>query len=799
MLSPDAQWSEVGGHGMRAAADYATDGAERWIAEGGRQRWAGVALGSADPHGTRVVDGVPETIRQRGPGMRRHFEASDAELAARPMPRVNVPPVTIAREPPASPSAAPEVWSVDQVVPKAARRRYANWRKQLRKCLKAAARGNASLARRLRPPDVWIPHESTPETEATATWNWDLRPLTRGERARPLPVSRHGECEPASGLSAAAVQRAGLGFADQEIVAEMLHGVEDDAECPRGTLLCAPHVSALVLWPEAEKKMAANVAKGWAMPECELPCWPLRTAPYSIVDESVRAGKPKFRMANDLSWPQPGMMSHGGEPVVSVNDSMARGKWPANPLMRCEQYAEAADIMQGGSRRRRVKLWALDCVGFYRVIGRQRAELWRNGSWTAHGVQLDERCCFGDASAATKCARVSNLVVKRTRECIDEFDARHPTVDGDWLRFLEERRAIGEAPALSWVGMYIDDEMSVSADDLLFDVDGKAVRGEFGEHLRRAAAHFEIAQKVIAELGWSSEESKEVAPAEALDGLGINVNRLDRRMRLADKKRERYAAQAAGARKLRWASASEFEQLVHRLRFAVQCYPFGKQRMHAMSRAMRAKTRTTAGLVKVSKAVAQELDWWVAELRSAEHDGVPLAAAAEAPVEEKGVVYADASGEGGFSAWTVHDGTVYMVEGEWSADEKEMLICELELLASTWGLVALAEWTSAQVVSFTDNTVAMAAMRRLGSTSPAMQAIIRRRTEWMFANGVREEARRIASEANVWADVGSRPEKGGWREVARQAHAIGLSFVRLAVPAAWRNTAALRGADPLWG
>ena len=119
--------------------------------------------------------------------------------------------------------------------------------------------------------------------------------------------------------------------------------------------------------------------------------------------------------------------------------------------------------------------------------------------------------------------------------------------------------------------MYIDDEMSVSADDLLFDVDGKAVRGEFGEHLRRAAAHFEIARKVIAELGWSSEESKEVAPAEALDGLGINVNRLDRRMRLADKKRERYAAQAASARKLRWASASEFEQLVHRLQLSWPC------------------------------------------------------------------------------------------------------------------------------------------------------------------------------------------------------------------------------------
>ena len=33
--------------------------------------------------------------------------------------------------------------------------------------------------------------------------------------------------------------------------------------------------------------------------------------------------------------------------------------------------------------------------------------------------------------------------------------------------------------------------------------------------------------------------------------------------------------------------------------------------------------------------------------------------------------------------------------------------CEKELLASTWGLVALAPWLQRTVVSWTDNTVAM--------------------------------------------------------------------------------------------
>jgi hypothetical protein len=65
------------------------------------------------------------------------------------------------------------------------------------------------------------------------------------------------------------------------------------------------------------------------------------------------------------------------------------------------------------------------------------------------------------------------------------------------------------------------------------------------------------------------------------------------------------------------------------------------------------------------------------------------------------------------------------VQGEWSSAEREMhLICDLELAASTFGLVALAsETTRTFVYSFTDNVVAMAAMRKAAPRTETMQAL----------------------------------------------------------------------------
>ena len=126
-----------------------------------------------------------------------------------------------------------------------------------------------------------------------------------------------------------------------------------------------------------------------------------------------------------------------------------------------------------------------------------------------------------------------------------------------------------------------------------------------------------------------------------------------------------------------------------------------------------------------------------------------------------------------------------MVADDWTEAERGMLICELELLASTFGLVSFEPYLGRWVVSFTDNTVAEAAMRAQRARSPAMQAVLQRRCQWLREHGLLESARRVASKANVWADVGSRPELGGWRAVQRMAESMGRRFQRVCVPDEW--------------
>jgi hypothetical protein len=439
----------------------------------------------------------------------------------------------------------------------------------------------------------------------------------------------------------------------------------------------------------------------------------------------------------------------------------------------------------------------LDCEAFYRMVGRQRAELWRNGIWLPDGVLLDERCCFGDASAAVKCVRISNFIVHQIRRALDDFDAAHPPVESEWVRWQAARREAarsrGEsesvAARLHWVAMFVDDQMGGSADDVVVTAAGVPVQTGSGDALRRAAAHFAIARSVIERYGWRSAPRKEQPPATVVEVLGAEVDVVRGRWRLADAKRARYARAVDDASNRRFIPADEFLSLMGKLSFAAQCYPLGRQSLHACWRAARVRSRMARGLVRIASRVRDELLWWREHLQAEDPPGIPLAARSPmaAPGGDTGVIYADASGSGGFAAWTAVAGVVYAVADRWSASERSMLICELELLASTIGLVALAEYLPRDIYSFTDNTVAQSAMQRLRSETEPMQRMLAARTSWMHERGVAEEVRRISSAANLWADIGSRPEKGGLAEVERQARALGYDFVRVGVPGGWRG------------
>ena len=786
----------------------------------------GVVLGSSDPHMLERGDGERPLARTRPTfSLATHAAATVGDLISRPFPEMNVAPTTPPLPPPPPPPGLPPtVASLGEIAPPQSLRMVRRWLRMLRRCLRAARDGNLSLARRLRPSDLWMgvdrhmtdaarpytwargPDGSyAPVQESTSRWRWEqagdgaLHAVRGGERPR-------GCVAPDTSIDVDAVMAESTGFTDRAILDETARGLSDDSRCPRGTLLCAPHVGGIEFYGLVHSKCETAVGKGFASVGAELPFWPLRCNPYSIVDESVRAGEPKYRLTNDLSWPPPYSLDDGdGGFVDSVNGSMDRVDWPANGLVRVTQLGEALAILQSSGVR--VKAWTADCRSYYRGFGRARGEGWRNCMALEDLFFADFRACFGSAADATKCCRFSNFLVFKVRQALEEVDRRYPTRSAPVLDWQRLRRAAATAAGASsaeaelWAclhtfSMYVDDGLGGSVDDELFDAEGMPVLGGDGVHVSRAEMHFEALISTWARFGFTSAPDKEQRPSLVVVALGVEMDLELRRMRLSVDKRLRYAAQIERLLAARIARRDEFRTMMGRLTFAAQCYPLGRQWLHVPWRAARAAYRTTDGAVVLGRGVQDGLRLWLAALRDSSHEGVPMASSGAFPPVGRdgcGAIYADASGSIGYAAWTValRSGapTVLLVEGTWSTEERSLLICELELLASTIGLVALAPLAGlSYVYSFTDNTVAEAAMRTLTPSTPVMAELTARRCEWLMARGVAESAERVSNKSNLWADLGSR---GRTEEVERQARQLGLAFELVSQPAGWRCTAAL--------
>lgn len=760
-----------------------------------------VLLGSPDPHGLQLTERSAPVRKKPMYGSLAHAEAEEEELMGRPFAHLNVPPPTPPHDPP-EPTAGlpPSVDSIEQILPRHTRAIVNAWRRRLRRCLRYAAAGDVQMARRLRPKDLWLPAEYHMEPEARA-YDWDLRPLARGEAAIPWEISGRDGVRPASALDAKAVLSGADGFADEGIVSEMLSGIEDDACCERGSLLCAPHASALAHWAVAAERTQRNVKQGWAF-EADLPCWPIRACPYGLVDESERAGKIKWRLTNDLSWPPPGTLDDGsGGYVSSLNDSMDRRRWPPCRLMRVSEFAESAAVMRATGAP--VALWGLDCAAFYRTMGRQRAQIWRNAMAVNGGFQVDERCCFGSAADAVKCSRVSNFLAFHLRKALDDVDQRYPSRDPRVLRWLERRAAAAAEAAAdaadfvrcSQTGIYIDDITACSFADEVCDAAGVPLRRN-GRPVTRAQLHFEAAKRVLESFGFASEPTKEQPPSYRLVSLGVELDVDEGWMRLDGAKRLRYLKRVRLALNATSMARAEYLQLLGRLQFAATCFPKARQWLNAAWRVARARFRLADGRVPITSKVKSDLRRWEEALGAAVVPNVPLATVRSVrPVGEPGAgaIYADASGSMGWGAWTLLGDEVLVVVGEWSAKELELGIAEKELFASTAGLVTLVNetgWTD--VTSFTDNMVALAAMRSCTPSTPRLQALVEARLDWMSRTGVLEAAERVGSKSNLWADLASRRRLC---DVLRQAEDLGLRT--RVVPAAkhWDSAAWLLGVD----
>ena len=759
----------------------------------------GLCVGSADPHCLWDPGEVAEP-KERAPatfGMGMMEKAPRRELAARQFTHFNEAPRTDWREAPVlSEDAPPSVTKLTDVVPQGVLREVLRWTHRVDACLKAAARGNVRLAKQLRPDDRCF--DEGHMVEGTEAWVWDLRPLQYGQPAVPLWPSGEGR-PPDTDLDLKAVREAGIGFADQAIISELINGVSDDAPLGGAAVLSPPHEGALQHYAQVALKLEKDKARGWSSGGWTLPFWPIRSNAYSIVVET-RGGKTKHRMVIDLSWPR---WEGGVGRALSVNASIDRSEWPAVAMPRPMQIAEAAAILMAAGGR--AKVWGCDCEAYYRKVGRQRAEIYRNCLRADGGFVVDPREQFGDASAAVKCVRLSGLITKEIHKEMRRVDMLYPPREEWVLAWLRERPlGIEGRSSLGFFGMFVDDGAGGSLDDNLFWAeDGAPVRGigpdEMGadgawrgRHLRRAELHFAHAIFALHRLGEMSEPSKEQRPGDTLETLGCEISLLDERIRLTDGKRARYAEESTAIAAEAGACATQqLEEVTHKLLYAASVFPRGRQWLHCLFRALKARYRTSRrGVVPVSKKMRRALWSWAAELRRPGHEGVPLASPQRFPAAgAPGVVvtYSDASGDHGFGAWAWAGGRRVLYTCEtWGAQELARHINLKELVAMAASTEAFIErWRDAtHVREFTDNTCAEWAAHSATPRTEGMQDTMARRVAGLMARGVYTCVARVATKENVWADWLSR--EGGEAKFLRQAAEMGVETEKIAAAPWWR-------------
>ena len=769
-----------------------------------RGKSSGLQVGSADPHCLWAPGEVREP-RDRvaatfGLGMLE--AAADEELATRAMPSFNAAPSTAWREPPALPEGAPPVVRyIEDVVPVARLKEVLWWTRRLDRCLRAAEAGNMQLARRLRPPDVCM--DEAHMVEGTEKWVWDLRPLQEGLPATPLSPSGRG-MPPETDLDLEAVRAAGVGFADQGIVSELIHGVSDDNPMGGATVLSPPHEGALRYYAHVLSKLKKDEGRGWSSGGWNLPFWPVRANAYSIVEE-LRGAVTKHRMVIDLSWPR---WEGGVGRALSVNAAINRSEWPAVGMPRPMQLAEGTAILL--SSMGPVKMWGWDGEAYYRKVGRQRAEIHRNCVWVRGGFVVDPREQFGDASAAVKCVRMSGLVAKEVHREMSIVDLWYPPVERWALQWLMQRPpSARELSRLGFFAMYVDDGAGSSLDDRLHDArdgapvlgvgpDGKGEEGRWrGRQLRRAEMHYKHSLIALHRLGHYSVESKEQPPDDKLNSLGYAIDLLERRVRLMATKRERYAAEAAALADASTCPAQQLEELTHKLLYAANVFPIGRQWLHCLFRALKAnyRLRKRGGCIVISKKVRMALRSWVAELKRPGHQGVPLAARRVFPsAGETGVLvtYSDASGEHGFGAWAWMGGRMILYTCErWSEHELARHINIKELVAMAASTEAFVERLGdvTHVREFTDNTCAEWAAHGMTPKVERMQEVMTHRAAALLENEVYTCVARVATHENVWADWLSRAD--GEAKFLAHAAALGLEVERVPAAEWWR--AALGG------
>ena len=634
---------------------------------------------------------------------------------------------------------------------------------------------------------------------------WDCRDPTRCVRV--APTSRHKP--PPSSLNgkfiAATAER--LNWPDQEMVEQILGGVDDGAKMPPIVALHFHHQGLRRNLAKAEKAVADERTAGFLSRGFDhLAFLPCVLTPHNVVlqpkwfisEDGTLASRDKVRVTTDDSW-----TAHEAAP--SRNGQVSPEEWPPLQLPTARDAARAAAILQVGAARAArhtpVKVILRDLQSAYRYVGIQANRLWLQCFIWGDGVTVDERLGFGAAFNVQIFQRFTSMLLAEARRRIRAWDEGHPPSDPG-LQEWREMRGAGQND-MSYLQVYLDDACAVVIDD-------KGPGFEGG----RAAVHFQIIGEVFEAAGFAISTGKDQL-AEASLVLGFLIDTPERRISYPPEKQEVLKARVDRALSSFNIAYRELESLTGTLCHLCTVLPEGKQQLHplytmlggfpSVRRTAKAPpNRATAqgwrrahptalalgGQSAKATAGRAALEWFAEVLRKPAH--APLAPRLHfpAPGSEPGAafMFVDASREWGLGGWALSasDGPEAPLTFQWFAlpypphlakriAEGESSTGAIELAAAAVGQQVLLPHAQT-VTCFTDSEAARGAINSGASGAASMRPIL----EVLFgAARVHWFACRVTTTENERADKASRGDaamalaqakRQGWRGVQCHIH-----------------------------
>lgn len=729
---------------------------------------------------------------------------SDGELLLSPWPSCNEPRHLPFEDPP--PVDFPELtaFHVSEVVSHNALRRIQSFFRRWRGIFDRLDRGKSWRSMlKLRPPPVKLDWWSNTKAAFKGVpMDFTCFPF------RTLQPSRWPDRPPSSALHIRAIRQ---DFRDYPIPNRWLRGAISHGNPAMGSLsmitfLDGPHGSALEHFSDWSDQCEKEITNGWSRASMSesfgLASWPSRCQPTSMVGRNG-----SWRLCHNMSWPLPGMVP--GVEAPNATDCELRKVSFAQVTF----LALAAAIFKvAGSPVRQCKA---DLKKAYKQNGQQAAARWGRSYMSRRGSQTLDRVCFGQNDGPFFFSDQSDVHIFILRREFQYADACYPTRDVRIAAWQEARRQaaldFGASDPHSWSALsfamaMMDDFGVVGFDDLLWRIDGTAVRLPDGRQRSRMYLYFSILKSMLRRWGYSFDPDKLVGPNTRMVLLGVEVDLLSETLRLDPEKRSKYLQFLLDCLALDSLSVALVVKLAFRMLVVCGAHPAARQWLHSVFRLCRGRCRSfRIAWVDHPEALA-DVRRFEDLLQSHLPLAVPLASRLTFPFAGEPhllVKYEDASGRPlahehhrpGFGSWAVRDGTLFYFWGLWSPAEARLPIAILEFLVTAFSVPAYLSIISGvtHILEFTDNRGAEFSAEREAPHAELMQRVAAQRSAWLAASGVFVRSARVSSDENVWADALSRQQLS---VVLDEAVALGLRLVEVPLPLSVRDTSWLMDALP---